>query len=321
MTARYFDVNEADELAQQAHRRAAYEQWRAMATAESAGATTSLAGTYPHMRPGTVVALSKAGISADHPVAQAAAKAEAKRSGFGWHSVGDVVSGAAAAVTGAVGKVADEAYGVVKGISRGAMIGLEAIPQTFQGAMRESTSDGDISGAEWLLGLPHLGEGFKQTTLYAGHHEVERECGYLGPLTGKTHVNYGSGFFAGGDVKRDQAARARAATPDWLRQELGGHTATFGRYTARQIFEPGTRRYSVLSGLLDAWLSLGADPSTWATAPVKGAVEAGRLPESSKVLVATPVDTVAKGKCASPSRPLRVMPPADWSATSYKDRT
>jgi hypothetical protein len=284
--ARFFDTDEAAELAAQERRLRAYETFRSMAAPQTESHLTGLLSTYPHMRPGTALSLSRANVQPEAPVAKVAAKAEAKR-GFGWHSIGDAVSGAVGAVTGAVGDVADAGYDVVKGVSRGAFMGLAAIPETFQGAFRESVRDGDIEGSEWLLGLPHLREGFAQTRLAAGHREVQREGGYAGLLTGKTDVDYGEGFFPGGDVEADAAARHRAAAP-----LIDGKAVTMGRYAAVRVFEPGTRRFSVMSGLIDAGVALGADPSTWAAAPIKGAIEGGKLIAGSTGVraIATRVD-------------------------------
>jgi hypothetical protein len=269
--ARFFPPNEMAELQAQEQRLRAYEMFKATATAQTASNVAALAAAYPHMRPGSALALGKAGVAPETPVAQAAAKAEAKR-GFGWHSIGDAISGAAAAVGSGIGAVADKGYDVLKGVSRGMDMGLSSIGQTFQGAMRESVADGDIQGAEWLLGLPHLRKGFSQTSVMAGHREVQREGGYTGLLTGSTDVDYGSGFFAGGDVEADAVSRRRAAAV-----MPNGKAVTIGRYTAAQISEPGTRWYATLSGLIDAGVAIGSDPTVALGGPIKRAAEAGRV--------------------------------------------
>lgn len=297
--ARFFPPNELAEMQAQEERLRAYETFKAMASPQTAANVTSLAQAYPHMRPGEVLGLGKAGVTPESPVAQAAAKASAKK-GFGWHSIGDFVSGAIGKVGGVVGDVADPIYDTVKGISRGMDMGLSSLGQTFQGALRESVSDGDISGSEWLLGLPHLRKGFSQTSLAAGHREVQREGGYLGLLTGKTDVNYGQGFFAGGDVEADAVARRRAASP-----LIAGKAPTVGRYTAAQVFEPGTRWYATLSGLIDMGVAIGADPTVAAAAPIKAAVRAGRVLD------------VSGGKSVVVARDGVVESPAKAAARAY----
>jgi hypothetical protein len=269
--ARFFDTDEAAELQRQQERQRAYETYKGMVSPQTAQALIGLAGAYPGIRPGVALPLAKAGVSADSPVARKVAQTEAKR-GLGWHSFGDVVSGAVGAVTGAVGEVADTAYDVLKGVSRGTWMGPASFGQTIQGALRESVADGDIKGSEWLLGLPHLAKGFQQTDLAAGHREIQREGGYVGLLTGSTDVDYGSGFFTGGDVHSDAVARRRAVAP-----HIAGSAPSLGRYTAVQVFEPGTRRYSLLSGLIDAAVSLGADPTSYVAAPVKAGIQGSKL--------------------------------------------
>jgi hypothetical protein len=291
--ARFFEGDEAAELARQQQRQRAYEMFKATAQPQTAQAITGLTGAYPGMRAGVVLPLAKSGVAPDSPVARKAAQGEAKR-GLGWHSIGDAVSGAVGKVTGAVGDVADAGYDVLKGISRGAFMGPQAFGETIQGALRESVKDGDISGAEWLLGLPHLAKGFKQTTLAAGHREIQQEGGYLGLLTGKTDVDYGSGFFTGGDVKAAQVASARASAP-----LIDNKAPSLGRYTAVQVFEPGTRPYSLLSGLIDAAVSLGADPTSYVAAPVKGAIAGSKLIAGStgtRAVVARTPAVVSKDK-------------------------
>jgi hypothetical protein len=270
--ARYFDADEAAELRRQAAAQRRYEMYKATAQPQTARAVESLVSTYPGMRAGVALPLAKSGHSGNSPVALAAAKAQAKQ-GLGWHSIQDAVGGAVGAVTGAVRGVADAAYDATKGVSRGAFMLPQAFGETVQGAMRESVRDGDISGTEWMLGLPHLAEGFRSTTLAAGHREVQREGGYTGLLTGGTDVNYGSGFFTGGDVRSEQIRRARAAAP----RTSDDRAQSVGRYTARQVFEPGTRRYSLLSGLIDAAVSLGADPTSYIAAPIKAGIQSGKL--------------------------------------------
>jgi hypothetical protein len=262
---RFFAPDEDANLERAAAARRRYEMYRATAQPQTAQAVSSLAATYPGMRADVALPLAKSGHGADSPVAKRLAEIEDEQGfGFGW---------AVGKVTGAIGRAKDEAYGAVKGVLRGAMMGLDAAPQTFQGAFRESVADGDIRGSEWLLGAPNLLKGFQQTDLAAGHREIQREGGYAGLVTGSTDVDFGSGFFAGGDVADDAVARRRAAAP----LTSDGKAQSIGRYTARQVFEPGSKPYGLLSGLVDGGVLLGADPANFLSKPISGAIRASKL--------------------------------------------
>jgi hypothetical protein len=322
--ARFFYPNEAADLERQAAAQRRYEMYKATAQPQTAQAVGSLASTYPGMKAGVALPLAKSGHGGESAVALAAAKAQAKQ-GPGWRSIGDAVGAVVGAATGAVRAVADTAYDVTKGVSRGAFMIPQAFSETVQGALRESVRDGDISGSEWLLGAPHLAEGFRSTTLAAGHREVQREGGYAGLLTGSTDVNFGSGFFTGGDVRSEQVRRARAAAP----LTSDSRAQTLGRHTASQVFEPGTRRYSLLSGLIDATVSLGTDPTTYVAAPIKAGIQSGKLIAGStgtKAIV-TRTDGPVRATDALPVVPSREQEAIDAGLlnglrqTSLPDRT
>ncbi|MCU1590961.1 MAG: hypothetical protein JWP11_2217, partial [Frankiales bacterium] len=259
-----------------AARRARYEQVRRTITAQQAQTIAGLARENPSLTPGALFGAGMGGVQPGTAASRALGEGDhaVKASKGGGFSFGGLVSGAyrgAKAVGSAllpdfVGDSVHAAAPAVKGISRGAIMGPSAIGQTFQGAMRESVRDGDISGSEWLLGLPHLAKGFQQTDLAAGHREIQREGGYAGLLTGKTDVDYGNGFFVGGDVEADAVRRRRATalTSD-------GRSVTIGRYAANSVgLEPGGLAYNVVSGLADAAVALGSDPTSYVAAPVKG---------------------------------------------------
>src|SRR4051812_45047660 len=121
MTTRFFEPGELGSIESATRQLAVYRHWAASIRPDTADNVSALASAYPHMTPGTVLALGSSGVRPEHPIAQAAAVAEAKRknsSGFGWHSVGDLVSGAVSAV-GHAGKAVglEPAYDVAKGAS------------------------------------------------------------------------------------------------------------------------------------------------------------------------------------------------------------
>ena len=69
----------------------------------------------------------------------------------------------------------------------------------------------------------------------------------------------GSGFALGGEAEENRAAAARR-----FRGEINGHTWTIGRGAASTVFTPGSQPYSYLSGLIDATVMVGSDPTTFA---------------------------------------------------------
>jgi hypothetical protein len=337
MGIRFFDPSEPS-LEQQHTSAERFAILQSGVTAESAAQVSRMFAMNPNLRPGTGLALAQAGVDPEGPIAAAASQKEAERrtrQGFGWHSIGDVVSGAFGKASDAVGAVADPVYDTIKGVSRGAFIGLEALPQTFQGAFRESVRDSDISGSEWLLGLPNLGKGFQQTTLKAGIDQIRESFDRGEPFQG---LRYGSGFFGGSDtltttdpngnsvetqvgVKATQVQRARAAAP-----LIDGHAASLGRYAAKQVFEPGSKPYGLLSGTIDAGLLLGADPTSWlgggaglgklGSAGAREAIERGKTFSGSKGDVAHDLPAPLSPAAAT----ARAFGEGDISASTFLDR-
>lgn len=276
----FFNPNEMADLDQQAVALNRRQQAAETATAQSAAQIGALALAYPHVSPYVTVPLAQSGVTPDSPVAALAAKQEVKRKasrGFGWHSIGDVVTGGlmkAKSIGSAITPdfVGDTLHAApVKGVARGVFTTLDALPQTIQGAFRDATKDGSFSASDLLfasplLGASHLKAGFEQTDLA----QVGKEAGES--FRGGRGVDMGSGYFAGGRVHAEHVQAARAAAP-----LIDGHATTIGRYLGKQVFHPGSKPYNLLSGLVDASVQIGADPSTYAAGPTKGAISGGRL--------------------------------------------
>ena len=66
----------------------------------------------------------------------------------------------------------------------------------------------------------------------------------------------GEGFFLGGGAAEKQAERARK-----FRGTINGHAWTVGRGAADVLFTPGSREYNFLSGVVDAAVTVFADPT------------------------------------------------------------
>lgn len=261
--ARFLSDDEDAALKAFSQRQAQRAAYAAQATPAQAQQISALSGAFPFMSPRTVVPLAQSGVTPDSPVAKAAAHAEVKRRsrGFGWHSIGDTVSGAVA-----------KAHSAAKGVVRGAMMGLEALPQAIQGEFRNNLDDdGRISFGE-VVGVLNPGNlAFSQTDAGVGVSQIAESVREGHPFQG---LNYGSGFFAGKAIKAEQTVRAREASAHSM---IDGHAATLGRWSAQAITEPGTKPYRVLSGIVDGTLALAADPSTWFGGAVTKAAKADKL--------------------------------------------
>jgi hypothetical protein len=66
----------------------------------------------------------------------------------------------------------------------------------------------------------------------------------------------GEGFFLGGKAAEKQAERARR-----VRGTINGSAWTIGRGAASFVFTPGSKAYGIASGLLDAVVAVGSDPT------------------------------------------------------------
>lgn len=270
--ARFFDPDEMDRIerfSSQQRQRAVYAQ---QTSEQQVRQVSNLAGAFPFMSPGVVVPAAMSGMTPDDPGALELAKAERDRkgkSGFGWHSFGDVIKGGGKAV-----------FGATKGFVRGTFMGLDSISQAYQGKFRNNLADdGRISAGEFVTGLSPLGLDFKQTDVGVAAGDIKESFQQGRPLQG---LDYGSGFFVGGQVEKERIRRTRAAAP----LTSDGKAQTIGRWSAAQFAAPGTRQYSIASGLVDGAILLASDPSTYFGGGASRAIKADKLfaePEVGRV--------------------------------------
>lgn len=288
--------NDPDEDA--AYRQRANASWdrimaaRRTATQAQAGAVSTMAANYPHMRPGTVLPLAQAGVSPEDPLAQHVAMSEAKnnkkkRGVFG--GIGDFVSGVAH-IPASIGQFAvNEALnplgGAVLGVARPALrTGLAAAMAPLEvgtGVLRNvAAAGGNIvagaaSGAAVGAGVGGIFGGIGAIPGALGGAvvggvaggvaemrgvEIESE-GFVNPLSQSTLVQsfgeagLGKGYLPGGTAASAAAAAARRSAA------ISGHALTPGRFIASAVVEPGTTPYNMLSGLMDTAVSWKLDPS------------------------------------------------------------
>jgi hypothetical protein len=178
-----------------------------------------------------------------------------------------------------VGDTAKAAAPAIKGFTRGAEMGLSAIPQFGQGLVRAGrANDGDF-GFDDLTNRDVLHSAAMQTDMRQAHEHIQQRGGYGGLFSGDvdpnksgtqraTDVDFGSGFFVGGEVARSAGAFKQASTTE----RIGGKLPTVGRLLANEIgLEPGGTAYNITSGLADLTVALGLDPTSWVgSAPAKG---------------------------------------------------
>lgn len=258
-------------------------QYLARSNPHTAATVAANASAYPFLKPGVALSLGQGGYTPDTPVAQTAAKAQAvqkvRRSGFGWHSVGDlvkpVVRGGLTVLAspyeesqGLIRVIAGSAGGAAAGLVGGGAIGaavgapfggVGAVPGAAVGAIA-----GGVAGAvTGQLANPRI-QGHSSG---GSQSELGIAAGQL--LRGKP-VDLGSGFLPGGEVRKEQTRRAQQVS-------IGGHALTPGRLAASAITEPGTREWKVLSGLVDFYGAKNADPANLVLGDVAKGLKARKL--------------------------------------------
>lgn len=249
---------------------------------------------YPWLSTGATVALARAN-APDHVVkhaADVAAKQKTeKKHKSRWSIVGDVVGDVAhvahtadKAVGHALGAV-DRAAGAVvpqpvraaaKGAVRTGLTAAQAPLESIEGSLRR----GVRFGPEIFYSDPRGKDPLEQTT--AG--QAVKQYAETG------HAGLGSGFFPAGEAAKRQAQAARDTAM------IAGHAWTPGRWAANAIFEPGSREYNVLSGLVDAGVTWYGDPAA------RGLKAVGEAGKEAKVLGGLVTETAA-ARAASKASP------------------
>lgn len=201
-----------------------------------------------------------------------------------WSQIGDVVSGAgkavggvAAEVGGAVGRgFTNTAEGLLGG-PPGAGGGATAPQRKAAGAQRlDELGEGAKATARagFLVAQTPLEAvvGEVRSTISSGEGPMGGQLGIRTPersaeVAGQTtlgaamqqqaeegRVDLGHGFFPAGEAAKRQAANSRAVL------SVDGHAWTPGRAVAHEIFEPGSKPYTLLSGTIDAAVTWYGDP-------------------------------------------------------------
>lgn len=218
---------------------------------------------YPHLTPGAALSLGLASQGPTSPLTGAVAEAAAKRKvrkGFGWHSIGDIISGPASFLGTAIGYVAKPAArgfsNIAKPAARIAFTALDTAAQYPDAILRQQLRDiqdkgivGGLFNRRNPADIISNRQAFEQTTL---HQALPSSLGGQGR-------SLGSGYF----TQQSPAGQAQSEAARTVYQ-IDGHAATMGRVLANQIFEPGSRPYNALSGTLDAAKAWYLDPGSLA---------------------------------------------------------
>lgn len=254
---RVFDQLEAARLRRQA----------TVVTPATAANLSANQAAYPHLPGGANLSLAKAGHGPASPVTRQAAQAAAKRKvkkGLGWHSIGDVVSAVGRGTGSAIAEVGQVGSAVVRPVVRGAFTALEAGAETVDALARDAARTIEEEGV--VKGLLFGGS----PTRVAKEQPTTAALAVDKAAKGQ-RVDLGAGYFPAGKTKGEQEAKARAT------YAVDGHVGTVGRIIANTVTEPGTRPYTLLSGLVDASVDIGADPASVALGATSKARKAAKL--------------------------------------------
>lgn len=137
-------------------------------------------------------------------------------------------------------------YDRLKATTRWGFAGLNFVPEFVQGGVAQFSKPGDTLFQDgW----------FNQTTFGSMLQNPELQ---------------GEGFFAGQDLMNKQAERARK-----YRGTIDGSAWTVGRGAANLVFKPKSLPYNIMSGVLDALVTIKFDPTGVATKGAKLATKGG----------------------------------------------
>jgi hypothetical protein len=173
--------------------------------------------------------------------------------------IGELVSGGAEALQGALTVAGAAVGGVAGGI----------VGSVLPGA---GTVVGAAGGATLGAGLG----GFVGDLLGGGDGAEAHSTGLIAleDFLGGKGVDLGKGFFSGGRVRETQAERMRELG---RATGLGDQGFTIGRYFANEVAEPGSNAYKALSGLTDFGVQIVGDPAAFAGGAYAKALEAKRV--------------------------------------------
>jgi hypothetical protein len=223
---------------------------------------------FPWMDPDAMVSLALGGMDADSGMAESIARSSLSAGGMSGRAVGQPVSARQAAREapdtddGWLGSLADAG----RAISRGFFTVLSGMYQEVVGQFREGF--GDEQAGEASLSTP----GFVYNLPQAGEWQSQSDLGIaIGNVFEGEDVDMGTGWFPAGEIEAERRRRELSYGT------IGGEAFTIGRYAADRVVEPGTRPFTVLSGLTDFSAALTLDPVNYAGGAVASGIRNRRL--------------------------------------------
>lgn len=300
---------------------------RQTATRQQAISVSTMAASFPHMRPGTIMPLVQAGVTPDDQLTQRVALEEAKsnkrKRGF-MGAIGDIAGAITSipatagefAISNVLNPVGGAALGGLKTIARPGLAALAAPFEVGTGVLRNvAAAGGEIvagaaSGAAVGAGiggffggigaLPGVAVGAiaggiagvgAGAAAQARGVNIESE-GFVNPLEQSTlFQSFGAGGLGKGYMPGGDAAQ-KAAEAARRSAAISGHALTPGRFLASAVVEEGTAPYNLLSGALDASVAWRLDP---AAAAGKGL---SRWRKAQRTFTATDKEIAAAAKAA-----------------------
>lgn len=174
---------------------------------------------------------------------------------------------------------------------RGALTGLSAGYEGVQGAFRARVAEGslDPTAAAAKGGLSVEGQRHAASEAFTPRYGTTLDTGVGGTLKfgtpgqtndilGQTTLgqalrgnDLGGGFFPAG-AAHEQAVLAQQAAAS-----INGHALTPGRALASSVVQPGSRPYSIMSGIVDTAVALRTDPAAIVLSELSDVAKASRL--------------------------------------------
>jgi hypothetical protein len=179
---------------------------------------------------------------------------------------------------------AENVFNPVKATARWGFAGLNFVPEFVQGGLAQWGKPGDTMFQDGWFAQTSIG-----SMLKASQGKI------IDPRTGQ-RVDNGEGWFTAEGVLDYQGKKARE-----YRGTINGSAWTVGRAAANLVFKEKSLPYNILSGVLDAAVTLKMDPTGPVTKGIKAATKGGLTVKGVDVIQSSKVPLLSASELA----PLR----------------